>query len=113
MMTPELLLYHLAEIGVLVDISADLQRLELDAPPGSLTPELTDLLRERKTELLQLVYEQKEREAIEWEGERSGKIVMLEGESRLIEENRQHPIVRALIEVMEGYRGGTVEFVTA
>lgn len=109
-MTPETLLYHLDECGVILDISADLTRLEVDAPDGILTPELLGLMAEQKPELLQLVYERRERDAIEWEGERTHKLVLLEGDPRLIEENRSHPMVTALISVMEKHRGGTIEF---
>jgi hypothetical protein len=40
----------------------------VDAPRGTLTPELTELLREHKSELIALVYEREEAQAIEDEG---------------------------------------------
>ncbi len=67
-MNADVLLYHLSQLGVVVDLSPDLVSLVLDAPAGVMTRELTDLLREHKDELVDLVYEAKEREAIEWEG---------------------------------------------
>jgi hypothetical protein len=70
-MTADVLLYHLAEIGVSVSLGASLSELSLDAPKGTLTPELTELLREHKSELIELVYEREEAQAIEDEGKLS------------------------------------------
>jgi hypothetical protein len=67
-MTPEVLLYHLAELGVSVSLGASSLELSVDAPRGLLTPELTELLREHKSELIALVYEREEAAAIEEEG---------------------------------------------
>jgi hypothetical protein len=67
-MTPEVLLYHLAELGVSVSLGASSAELSLDAPRGTLTPELAELLREHKAELIELVYEREEAAAIEEEG---------------------------------------------
>lgn len=69
-MTPEILLFHLYELGVTVELSPDARSLVLDAPAGVMTRELTDWIRQFKPELVQLVYEEKEREAIQWEGSR-------------------------------------------
>lgn len=67
-MTPEVLLYHLAEIGVSVSLGKSSSELSLDAPRGTLTPELTELLREHKADLIELVYEREEAAAIADEG---------------------------------------------
>jgi hypothetical protein len=70
-MTPEVLLYHLAELGVSVSLGASSSELSVDAPKKTLTPELTELLREHKSELIELVYEREEAQAIEDEGKLS------------------------------------------
>ncbi len=67
-MTPEILFYHLAELGVSVSLGASSSELSIDGPRGRLTPELTELLREHKADLIELVYEREERLAIEDEG---------------------------------------------
>lgn len=67
-MMAETLLYHLAEIGVSVSLGASSSELSIDAPRGTLTPELTELLREHKADLIELVYEREEAAAIEDEG---------------------------------------------
>ncbi len=67
-MTPEVLLYHLAELGVSVSLGASASELSVDAPKKTLTPELTELLREHKADLIELVYEREEAQAIEDEG---------------------------------------------
>jgi hypothetical protein len=70
-MTADVLLYHLAELGVFVSLGASSSELSLDAPRGTLTPELTELLHEHKSDLIELVYEREERIAIEAEGQLS------------------------------------------
>lgn len=72
-MTPEVLLYHLAELGCHVAIGTPSMELSLDAPKGTLTPELTELLREHKADLIELVYEREEAAAIEDEGKLSNR----------------------------------------
>jgi hypothetical protein len=67
-MTPEVLLYHLAELGVSVSLGASASELSVDAPKGALTPELTELFLEHKAGLIELVYEREEAQAIEDEG---------------------------------------------
>jgi hypothetical protein len=67
-MTAEVLLYHLAEIGCAVALGASSSELSMDAPRGTLTPELTELLREHKADLIALVYEREEAAAIADEG---------------------------------------------
>ncbi len=67
-MTAEVLLYHFAELGVSVSLGASSAELSVDAPKKTLTPELTGLLREHKSELIALVYEREEAAAIEDEG---------------------------------------------
>jgi hypothetical protein len=70
-MTAEVLLYHLAELGVSVSLGASSSELSMDASRGTLTPELTELLREHKADLIELVYEREEAQAIEDEGKLS------------------------------------------
>ncbi len=70
-MTAEVLLYHLAEIGCAVSLGKSSSELSVDAPRGTLTPELTELLREHKADLIELVYEREEAQAIEDEGKLS------------------------------------------
>jgi hypothetical protein len=67
-MNAETLLHHLAELGCYVAIGTPSTELSLDAPKGTLTPELTELLREHKADLIALVYEREEAAAIEEEG---------------------------------------------
>jgi hypothetical protein len=67
-MNAETLFYHLVELGVSVSLGASSSELSVDAPKGTLTPELTELLREHKSELIALVYEHEEAQAIEDEG---------------------------------------------
>ncbi|MGI8656846.1 MAG: hypothetical protein ACR2LC_16700 [Pyrinomonadaceae bacterium] len=70
MNAPEFL-HHLAQIGVCVSLGASSSELSIDAPRGTLTPELTELLREHKADLIELVYEREEAAAIEDEGQLS------------------------------------------
>lgn len=67
-MMAEILLHHLYELGITVELSSDVRSLVLDAPAGVMTRELTDLIREFKPEIVELVFIEREREAIEWEG---------------------------------------------
>jgi hypothetical protein len=68
-MTPaDALSYHLKELGVMVQLTADARNLELDAPEGMLTPELVGLVREHKSDLVESLYLLDEAEAIAWEG---------------------------------------------
>ncbi len=70
-MTAEVLLYHLAELGVSVSLGASSSELSMDAQRGMLTPELTELLREHKSDLIELIYAREEAQAIEDEGKLS------------------------------------------
>jgi hypothetical protein len=65
------LLNLLAQKGVAVSLGTPSTKLSLDAPRGTLTPELTELLREHKGDLIQFGYEREERIAIEDEGQLS------------------------------------------
>jgi hypothetical protein len=84
-MMPEVLLHHLAEIGCAVSLGASSSELSMDAPRGLLTPELTELLREHKADLIELVYEREEAVAIEDEGKLSniGR-AFLEAQKKLV-----------------------------
>jgi methylase of polypeptide subunit release factors len=64
-MTAEILLYHLRELGVVVALGEGCRTLELEAPKGVLTAELTELLRERRDDLIELIYVEEERAAIQ------------------------------------------------
>ncbi|HEX8096959.1 MAG TPA: hypothetical protein VF507_02940, partial [Pyrinomonadaceae bacterium] len=63
-MTPEILLYHLRELGVGVALGEQSSELRLDAPAGALSPELVELVKSRKPEIIELVYDEEERAAI-------------------------------------------------
>jgi hypothetical protein len=65
-MTAEILLYHLRELGVALALGDGCRTLELEAPKGILTAELTELLREHRDDLIELIYVEEERAAIEW-----------------------------------------------
>jgi hypothetical protein len=62
------LLIHLAQKGVALSLGKSSSELSIDTPRGTLTPELTELLREHKADLIELVYEREEAAAIEEEG---------------------------------------------
>jgi len=64
-MTAETLLYHLQELGVSVALGDGCRTLELEAPRGLLTAELTELLREYRDDLIELFYVAEERAAIQ------------------------------------------------
>jgi hypothetical protein len=84
MNAPELL-HHLAQIGVSVSLGASSSELSLDAPRGTLTPELTELLREHKSDLIELVYEREEAAAIADEGRLSDiGLAFLESQKKLV-----------------------------
>jgi len=121
-MTPEILFYHLKELGATVELTADARNLSLDAPEGVLTPEIVDLIREHKSDLVEMIYLLDEAEAIEWEGcaktitetEADRKIsghVAFAGDPLLISLYENHPTVRCLTELLSKYGGGEVEFV--
>lgn len=67
-MTSDILLYHMKELGVVVQLSADARGLELESPRDVLTPELIELLREHKGDLVESIYLLDEADAIAWEG---------------------------------------------
>ncbi len=64
-MNAAVLLYHLRELGIIVALGDGAHTLELEAPYGVLTAELTELLHEHRDDLLQLVFEEEERAAIQ------------------------------------------------
>jgi TubC N-terminal docking domain len=67
-MTPEILLYHLRELNISVALTNDACSLDLDAPAGMLTPELLEIIKSFKAELVEMIYLEEERAAIEEEG---------------------------------------------
>lgn len=67
-MTPEILHYHLRELGITVALTKDSCSLELDAPADMLSPELLELVKSFKDELVEMIYLEEERAAIEEEG---------------------------------------------
>jgi hypothetical protein len=73
MMSAEILLQHLQTCGVVVALGDDARSLVVDAPAGVLTLELTELMREHKSELVELVYVCEESDAIAWDGCRDSK----------------------------------------
>jgi hypothetical protein len=106
-MNAETLLQHLYELGVKVGLTPDARSLDLDAPKGVLTPELLELLRENRDDLVQLQYEMEEGEAIAWEGTASlPSTVKLVGDERLLDAFRHHPSVVRLAGVAQKYFGG-------
>lgn len=113
-MNAALLLYHLRELGVTLSLSADLTALEWDAPAGMVSPELLDLLREHKAELIDLLFADLEREAIEWEGQPTLNVaarrVTMAGDPLLIELYRHDPAVVSLAEHLSKRGGGVLEF---
>jgi hypothetical protein len=92
-MSAETLLQHLFELGVSVGLTEDVRSLDLDAPKGVLTLELLELIREHKSDLIQLAYEMEEGAAIQWEGESSQPIPVFVGDPLLIEKLKSHPEV--------------------
>ncbi len=56
--------YHMQECGVILALGMDARSLEIDAPRGVMTPELTDMIREHRDELTKLIYVQAEAGAI-------------------------------------------------
>ncbi len=78
-MTAETLFYHLRELGVVMALGDGCRTLELEAPRGVLTAELTELMREHRDDLIELVYVEEERAAIEWfDGRPSFSLVPVE-----------------------------------
>ncbi len=115
-MNAEILLYHLMQLGVVFQLSVDARGLEIDAPPGVLTPELTELLRKFKGDLVDLVYSYEEAEAIaiegcEGEAKRPATSITFEGDQVLIDLWRNSPAVRALAEALGKRCSATLEFV--
>ncbi len=84
MNAPELL-KHLAQKSMIFSLGASSSELSVDAPRGTLTPELTELLREQKSDLIELVYAREEAQAIEEEGRLSdiGR-AFLEAQKKLV-----------------------------
>jgi hypothetical protein len=64
-MTPEILYYHLLELGIVLSLGERSDELIIDAPKGVVTDELLALIREQKPALLDLVCDFAERDAIE------------------------------------------------
>ncbi len=114
-MTAEILLYHLKELGIVVTLSNDVRGLEIEAPRRVLTPELTELMREFKGDLVDLVYSYDEAEAIaiegcEGEAARPATLITFEGDPLLGERWRNAPMVRALADELSKRGGGLLEF---
>lgn len=98
-MNAEILLRHLYDLGCTVGLTPDARSLDLDAPKGVLTDELLEVLREHKSELVQMVFEEQEREAIQWEGSPSLPVgVKFTGDARLIEKWQHYPSVVRFVE---------------
>lgn len=108
-MSADAVFYHMKELGITPKLTADARNLSLDAPEGVLTPEIVDLIREHKSDLVEMIYLLDEAEAIEWEGcaktitetEADRKIsgqVAFAGDPLLISLYENHPAVRCLTE---------------
>ncbi len=113
-MNAEKLLYHLMQLGVSLALTSNARDLEIDAPRGVMTPELAELMREHKSDLIELVYLREEAEAIAWEGclgesRRPVAVVKYEGEASLIDRYKNHPTVRMLADFCNRHGGGTLE----
>lgn len=93
-MNLEVLYLHLCELGVSLSFVKDGLNLDVDAPAGTLTPELVALMAEHKAALVEIVYEREERGAIEAEG--------CEAEERLRRWARTHPAFRLLSDHLGG-----------
>jgi hypothetical protein len=113
-MTAPELLKHLAQKSINVALGASSSELSVDAPKGTLTPELTELLREHKADLIELVFEREEAAAIEDEGQLSDigrayleaqapPVTVVDGVDRaLVDVAKVHPGVLALAKVCGG-----------
>lgn len=114
-MNAEILLRHLYDLGATVGLMPDARALDIEAPKSVLTPELIELLREHKAELVQMVFEEAEREALQWEGASViPQGVKLTGDARMIEAYRHHPLVVRFIEAGTKYFAATeAEFMKA
>ncbi|MDQ3474140.1 MAG: hypothetical protein M3447_10420 [Acidobacteriota bacterium] len=107
----ESLLRHLFDLDVDVHLKPDFSGLDLDASQGVLTPELLELLREHRDDLIQTLFEREEGEAIQWEGRLSSPYVKYTGDERLVQAYRCHPSVMELTEAaMKHFGGGVMEF---
>lgn len=113
-MNAALLLYHLRELGVALTLTPDLTGLTWEASAGMVSAELLDLLREHKSELIELLFDAEERAAIqEIDGTLTfnvaARFVTLEGEPLLIDLYRHHPAVVQLAEFLNRRGGGVLE----
>ena len=96
-------------MGVRLALVDDSRALDVDAPAGTLTPELVALLREHKAALVELVYSREEREAIIEEGCEGETRVTFEGDADLVAQARTHDSVAALKFMLRRMGGGTIE----
>ncbi len=119
-MSADAVFYHMKELGVTVKLTDDARNLALDAPEGVLTPEIVDLVREHKSDLVEMIYLLDEAEAICWEGcvetikddEADGKAIghiAFVGDPLLMELYKNHPAVRTLTEQLSKHGGGEIE----
>ncbi|MFL6207474.1 MAG: hypothetical protein ACJ74W_01415 [Pyrinomonadaceae bacterium] len=115
-MTPDVLLYHLLELGVTVALGPGCRTLELTGAAEMLTPELTELLAAHKAELIECVYEIEERAAIqEIDGTPTLNVaarhVTLEGDPYIVDLHRHTPAVVMLADYLSKRGGGVLEFI--
>jgi hypothetical protein len=119
LMTSDVILQHLYELGVEISLSLDARSLELDARADVLTDELLELVREHKDELVQLVYEEQERLAIQEESQSAKGIgdymrgITLTGDSDLLGSVKHHPVLVSLFSHLSARGGASVEIVRA
>lgn len=111
-MTPEILLYHLRELGVSVTLTEDVRSLELEAAEGVLTLELMEIVKSFRDDLVEMVYLEEEQTAIQEEGcdgERRYDRVAMKGDRDLLERFRMHPAVTTLRDELNKRGGGVIE----
>jgi hypothetical protein len=118
-MTSDVILGHLYELGIEISLSLDARTLELDARADVLTDELLELVREHKEELVQLVYEEHERLAIQEESGSAKGIgdymrgITVTADSELLASVKHHPALISLFEQLSQRGGASVEIVRA
>jgi hypothetical protein len=117
-MTSDVILGHLYELGIEISLSLDARSLELDARADVLTDELLALVLEHKDELVQLVYEEQERLAIQEESRPASvgdymRGITVTADSDLLKSVKPHPALVSLFSHLSARGGASVEIVRA
>lgn len=113
-MTPDILLNHLRELGVVVKLGENARSLELDACDGVLTVDLIELVKSFKDDLVEMVYLEEEQAAIQEEGcdrERRCDRVTMKGDRDLLGRFRLHPAIVSLRDELNKRGGGVIEII--